>query len=276
LDADPHGPAPIRHLLGGRLPVGKRGGGILSTAGEIGRDELVRGELVPQPSREVPVEPGRDRGADLGVREHRSVRVEHHRPHAREGRDVVPGLIADRSEIEDPQGPDGSVGVPPFDTEQGVVLVQAGSHRDRVGARPFVSPVVGVRLEDEQLPWRVLRGVVGTGRGQRLALDPPGKIGVSLGTGQKNGAASRCRKSPDGAVSVIVSVSPAVTRPEMCSTRPARKSASPTMSSISLGPGVVGPRLGDSARSREYRNVSAVTASPEGGEKRNPSRTRNV
>jgi hypothetical protein len=79
---------------------------------------------------------------------------------------------------------------------------------------------------------------------------------VPTGTGQKNGRASRSKKSGDGLSSVMDKVSPAARSPEMCEAVPSRKARSPSMSSMTWGPGgfaTTGPSasLGDSARSME-------------------------
>src|SRR5262249_44357104 len=101
---------------------------------------------------------------------------------------------------------------------------------------------------------------------------PSGRTAESVGTGQKNGIVMRGRKSGDGVVRVIVSVSPDARSPEMWSVFPSRNASSPSMSETKYGPGAWSPIAGDSARSIEKRNVSAVTGWLEGGENRNPSR----
>ena len=54
--------------------------------------------------------------------------------------------------------------------------------------------------------------------------------------------------------------------------RPAWNSRAPTMSLTTCRPTGSGPALGDSVRSMVRRNVSAVSSSPDGGEKRIPGR----
>jgi hypothetical protein len=75
-------------------------------------------------------------------------------------------------------------------------------------------------------------------------------------------------------VSVIVSVSPRTSIPEMCRDRPARYAGTPAMSDANAAATAFGPSRGDSARSIVNLKVSAVTGWFDGGEKRNPGRTR--
>ena len=83
------------------------------------------------------------------------------------------------------------------------------------------------------------------------------RIGVSVGTAQNTGIATRARRSPAGAVRRIVSLLPLATTPEMCVALPAMYARAPTMSAKSAASGSFS--LGLRLRSIEYLNVWAVT-----------------
>src|SRR5215218_7350774 len=84
----------------------------------------------------------------------------------------------------------------------------------------------------------------------------------------------RLGRSAAGFVSVIVSVSPRTSIPEMCCDRPERYAVTPAMSDANAAAAVSGPSRGESARSIVNLKVSAVTGSFDGGEKRKPGRMR--
>jgi len=109
--------------------------------------------------------------------------------------------------------------------------------------------VIRVALEEDTRTNGAAIDVVGACR--RECIDPTGVIGVSSGSAQKNGIASRARKSPAGCVSVIVRVSPLATTLEMSAMNPC---AGELM-------------IGSLRRSYTNLKVCAVTFSVEGGEK---------
>ena len=87
----------------------------------------------------------------------------------------------------------------------------------------------------------------------KLTTAPPFPAAESVGTGQKNGADSRARKSGAGWVSVIVSWSPLARSPLTWGAFPARKGCSPSMFGTMKEAGGWSPSFGDSARSMEKR-----------------------
>src|SRR5580765_1798034 len=107
----------------------------------------------------------------------------------------------------------------------------------------------------------------GPADGNRHHAKPGRYTGIESGTGQNANAESRVRKSPAGLTSVIASSLPSTRTPEMWAALRARYAATPSMSDARLGPAEY-TFFGESERSRLCRKVSAVTAWPDGGEKR--------
>src|SRR5262249_75886 len=103
----------------------------------------------------------------------------------------------------------------------------------------------------------------------------PLMIGVPIGTTAKNGVESRARKSPAGAVSWIVRVSPLAEIPETWEECPPWNAFAPTMSPTSPNAGAAAPSFPATPRSIVYVKAAAVTGSFEGGENLNPGRIRN-
>src|SRR6476659_8185462 len=98
-------------------------------------------------------------------------------------------------------------------------------------------------------------------------------IGVPTGTRVKNGIARIWVRSGTGRVRRSVTVSPATSTPVMSFALWFTYASAPSSSGRKRN-AAGSPILGENARSREYRTVSAVTAAPDGGENRKPGRTR--
>src|SRR4051812_44075739 len=107
-----------------------------------------------------------------------------------------------------------------------------------------------------------------------MTRTPFGSIGVFEGTAQKNGSASRARRSGAGAVRRIVRVLPRTVSPAMWAALPAMYAVAPTMSSNPPAAGLL--IRGFKVRSIVSLNVWAVTGWFEGGENRKPPRIVNV
>ena len=156
---------------------------------------------------------------------------------------------------------------------------------DRVERLRARTRVVGIALQDDVLLVVAVYDVV---RARGRYVEPARHAGTPraarhrertaspVGTGQKKGSASRCRKSPDGARRARSRACHRSRGARRCGRRRRRgRHAPPRCRRHTSSPGLRRPSLGESARSIERRNVSAVTDSFSGGEKAKPLRTVN-
>src|SRR5438105_15944144 len=102
------------------------------------------------------------------------------------------------------------------------------------------------------------------GPAEGMSRTPLGSAGVSDGTAQRAGSATRASRLGAGSVSRIVNVLPRAMTPAMWAVLPAMYARAPTMSAKSLATGLL--IRGLSVRSIVSLNVWAVTGSLDGDE----------